>query len=386
MKTKITVLLFVIANSLSFSQVGIGTTNPKATLDLVASSTSTPNSTDGLLIPRVTAFPTSVTVDQNGMMVFLKTAFGTNQIGLYYYDFPTTTWKWLSSGSNSTVWTNNNVNTRVEIPKLSDGITNRSVGNELVVKDNGNVGIGLAIPTEKLEITGGGIRINKPNGIGFGDIPRDGNVGNDDSAKIYYDVAAFGITTVDGLVIEKTDTNDAIVDGGIMFANKGNDNVRVPSMVIRGTGNVGIGLTAPTQKLDVIGNIKFSGALMPNNSAGTIGQVLVSAGPGVAPIWNSDSVKPIFKTTATGIYLVSSSNYTVSVNVLTANRINLPAASANTGRSFVIIGMNGIATIPFTTSGGSIIDEAFGVAITTLASTNRYVVQSDGTNWVVIGN
>lgn len=50
---------------------------------------------------------------------------------------------------------------------------------------------------------------------------------------------------------------------------------------------VGIGTTTPTQPLDVVGNVKFSGALMPNNTAGTTGQVLTSAGAGVAPTWTT---------------------------------------------------------------------------------------------------
>lgn len=56
---------------------------------------------------------------------------------------------------------------------------------------------------------------------------------------------------------------------------------------ILNNGNVGIAQTNPTEKLDVVGNIKFSNALMPNNLAGTTGQVLVSQGSGVAPIWQS---------------------------------------------------------------------------------------------------
>ena len=52
-------------------------------------------------------------------------------------------------------------------------------------------------------------------------------------------------------------------------------------------GNVGIGTTTPSEKLDVTGNVKFSGALMPNNLAGTSGQVLTSAGAGVVPTWTT---------------------------------------------------------------------------------------------------
>jgi trimeric autotransporter adhesin len=50
-------------------------------------------------------------------------------------------------------------------------------------------------------------------------------------------------------------------------------------------GSVGIGAPTPSEKLDIVGNVKFSGALMPNNSAGLATQVLTSAGPGLAPIW-----------------------------------------------------------------------------------------------------
>ncbi len=150
-------------------------------------------------------------------------------------------------------------------------------------------------------------------------------------------------------------------------------------------GKTGIGTFAPTEKLDVVGNIKLSGALMPNNIAGTNGQVLISSGVGVAPTWDSNPAKPIFKTTATGVYNVTAANYTVRVNVGTATGINLPAASTNTGKIFVIIGFDGLATIPFSTSGGSIIDEALGITITTLNGNDRYTLQSDGTNWVVIG-
>lgn len=54
-------------------------------------------------------------------------------------------------------------------------------------------------------------------------------------------------------------------------------------------GKLGIGINAPQEKLDVAGNIKFSGALLPNSSAGTAGQVLTSAGANAVPTWTTPS-------------------------------------------------------------------------------------------------
>jgi hypothetical protein len=61
-------------------------------------------------------------------------------------------------------------------------------------------------------------------------------------------------------------------------------------MVLTGSGNLGVGtgtVSLPTERLDVAGNVKFSGALMPNNTAGTAGQYLMSKGTGSAPVWTT---------------------------------------------------------------------------------------------------
>jgi hypothetical protein len=50
-------------------------------------------------------------------------------------------------------------------------------------------------------------------------------------------------------------------------------------------GYVGIGTTTPSQRLEVAGNVRFSGALMPAGIAGASGDVLVSQGAGTAPVW-----------------------------------------------------------------------------------------------------
>ena len=60
-------------------------------------------------------------------------------------------------------------------------------------------------------------------------------------------------------------------------------------------GSIGIGIINPTERLDVSGNVQFSGALMPGGNAGSSGQVLVSQGPGTAPQWQNLSLTYSFK-------------------------------------------------------------------------------------------
>jgi len=93
MKASYLTIILVLTCFMGFSQVGINTTTPNAQLDIRSSSQATPLNTDGILIPKIDAFPTSNPGgDQNGMMVFLTTAVGTNAPGFYYWDAPGNIW------------------------------------------------------------------------------------------------------------------------------------------------------------------------------------------------------------------------------------------------------------------------------------------------------
>jgi len=59
----------------------------------------------------------------------------------------------------------------------------------------------------------------------------------------------------------------------------------IPHLVITPNGRVGVKVINPSEVLDIGGNIRFSGALMPAGNAGTSGQVLISQGPGTSPLW-----------------------------------------------------------------------------------------------------
>ncbi|MGI0134193.1 MAG: hypothetical protein ACREBW_04465, partial [Candidatus Micrarchaeaceae archaeon] len=65
-------------------------------------------------------------------------------------------------------------------------------------------------------------------------------------------------------------------------------------LVVKSSGNVGIGTAAPAQQLDVegtfpAGSVQFSGMLMPGGSSGNEGDVLVSHNTNSGPTWESPS-------------------------------------------------------------------------------------------------
>ena len=108
MKRTILHNLFIIVFFVAFTsnaQVGINTTTPNAQLEIKSSNQVTPLNTDGLIIPKVDAFPaTNPTAAQQGMMVYLTTTSGLNAPGFYYWDnnaLPIPKWVAISSGGAS---------------------------------------------------------------------------------------------------------------------------------------------------------------------------------------------------------------------------------------------------------------------------------------------
>jgi hypothetical protein len=96
---------------------------------------------------------------------------------------------------------------------------------------------------------------------------------------------------------------------------------------ILSTGNVGIGVVTPTSLLDVGGTfsasglatltagINLSGAASPlqaNGSAGTTGQVLMSAGAGATPTWGSAQSAAGIKSKGRSVALSAASTYVIT--------------------------------------------------------------------------
>ncbi len=104
-----------------------------------------------------------------------------------------------------------------------------------------------------------------------------------------------------------------------------------PSHTVR--GNVTIGsATAGGQKLNVTGNINFSGALMPNNLPGTAGQILTSGGAGLPPTWI---------TLPTGWALTGNAGTTPGTNFIgTTNNVGLMFKANNLKSGYIDLTTN----------------------------------------------
>ena len=106
---KIIFAFAVLATSYASAQVGVGNTNPKATLDVTGVSTSTV--ADGVLVPRFTASVLATKdaaygADQNGALVFITDPAGAagkasevTAVGFYYYNNTAVKWKAVGGAS-----------------------------------------------------------------------------------------------------------------------------------------------------------------------------------------------------------------------------------------------------------------------------------------------
>ena len=131
----------------------------------------------------------------------------------------------------------------------SDGSTNWAGYFDGDVHASGKVGIGTSSPAEKLHVAGN-IKLNFGGDIVFGS----------NSTRIYESASDLHITADDDLKLEPDDNIYIRKDGASYWVIFDNDNQRL-----------GIGTTSPSQRLEVNGNLKVTGAytgdIGPHNGA-----------------------------------------------------------------------------------------------------------------------
>ena len=270
----LTAIFFISLNV--FSQLKIGnnptTINSNSILELESTN-------KGLLIPRVAlqstdnAAPLSSFVA--GMMIYNTATAGDVTPG--FYVSTGSSWTKIDNQTSTTLYNGNGAipaSTTRAVTFGSGSNLNFDANTLYVDGDQSRVGIGTALPSTKLDVTGGQIRIDTDYTL---TINRSDNFTHNSKSMSHYGIGWFGDSW-------DNSGGTAWLSGyaGLKFFSNG-----TARMYITRGGNVGIGNASPSEKLDVTGNIRFSGALMPNNLAGTSGQVLTSAGSGAVPTWTT---------------------------------------------------------------------------------------------------
>lgn len=249
----------VLCTSLSIAQVGINTTSPAGLLDIKASSVSDPKATDGILIPRVQAFPTTdPTEDQDGMLLFLNTVDGTNPRGFYYWDDSDT--KWVGFADEWRDGTNPSGDNLIYAAQA------KASGTDMVITDDGRIGFGTLDPVERFEFRGPGdndfqitsANTNPPNFILYN---TGGTIDAPDALASNQEVGSFVVKTHDGSSIREVGGFRFYMDGApsvgstpsrfVINTTPTGSTAQLERIIVRQNGNVGISRANPTASVHI---------------------------------------------------------------------------------------------------------------------------------------
>lgn len=294
--TLIIVLATLVGGVYGQQKIGNNPTSLNANAVLELESTN-----KGLLIPRLALTSTSsaspLSAFVAGMMVYNTATAGDVTPG--FYVSTGSSWSKIDNQAATNLYGSNGsipASTARTVGFNSGSSLNFDSNTLFIDGDNNRVGIGTTTPNNELDVNGS-VRVTGTTNLRTTYLNSNNLFLRSDGNH--------------GLVWNTTADGPRLYGfaGGLLGTQK-----RTNALFWNSTGNVGLGNTGPTERLDVTGNIKFSGALMPNNLAGTAGQVLTSAGAGAAPTWTTPS-------SATNIYntdgsLSGNRTVTLGTNVL----------------------------------------------------------------------
>lgn len=233
-------------------RVGIGTTSPYAKLDLEASNSAAPSTTDGFLVPRIDTFPTTNPgANQNGMLVFLNT-----DNSFYYWNNSTTSWVNIVSASSAV----GSINDLSDGSSDSDGSDNGSsvflgvnAGTNDDQTNNRNVGIGHSALAS--------------NSAGYDNIA----IGN---SALQSNISGYANTAVGDLALSSNSIQpqNSAFGASALLANYGGSNSAFGAYSLRAntSGNANSALGAFSLRLNTVGveNVAIGWSSLYLNSTG----------------------------------------------------------------------------------------------------------------------
>jgi hypothetical protein len=192
---------------------------------------------------------------------------------------------------------------------------------QMRIDKDGNVGIGTTTPAQKLDVKDGFIQVSGTGPSGYGYLL---NRAGQDIYSIRH------------------------LDSGLTI---GNETDSRKEMTFNGTGNVGIGITTPKNKLDIVGSL----------------------GRGI----------PVTKTANFGV--AATENWLIMNGTATIT-ITLPTASSWTGRELMIKNIAAYTVISASSNVKPIDTDTAATAILPATAGSWCTLVSDGTNWVTMMN
>jgi hypothetical protein len=297
--------------------VGIGTTSPGAKLH-VSSSTNPAQgavmSDSKLVISGADGNMDLLSTDDNST-VSNNIGFGryNSSTGALIHKFGITSW--ANQGSQGS-------NTGRRIAFNYGASTNVWSNTELMsITSGGNVGVGTTTPTQKLDVKDGFIQVSGTGPTGYGYLL---NRAGQDIYSIRH------------------------LDSGLTISNETDSR---KEMTFNGTGNVGIGISSPKNKLDIVGSL----------------------GRGI-PVTKTAN----FSVAATENWLIMNGTATIT--------ITLPTASSWTGRELMIKNIAAYTVISASSNVKPIDTDTAATAILPATAGSWCTLVSDGTNWVTMMN
>ena len=240
------------------------------------------------------------------------------------------------------------------INRLNFGFVNNS--SLMVVTNGGNVGIGTTAPADRLSVAGnirtasnvlvGVNAVNYPMATaGYANVSMVGGNshgfmfgafnGLGDGMNLSYNYLHNNSTDIIPNPLGATSLL-RLQYGQILFGTGANNTVPSTRMIITNTGNVGIGTSTPTQRVDVVGNINVSGFITNSNDNSCY--VGINESQWITP---NSANRPIAITAqSTGMYVFrpSNGNSRIHLNTLSGNTIISSFVVSEQG--FVGIGCN----------------------------------------------